>query len=152
MTRGGGAIATIDLAGVRGLHDRVGARAAGKLLTRCTRDKPTHVAVSDLARAGVQLSVRRSHASIWTSLDTSGRTRISGMRLSMRGTWQPIPDQLTAALVGQPVTRLFEHPLLDDGMRIDKLHVDEDDAEMDITGNSATLRHVLDCLRDGIRP
>lgn len=152
MSRSGGSIATMDLVGVRALHDRVGARVAGKLLTRCTRDKPTHVAIEDLAKSGVTISVRRSHGSIWTALDSSGRTRISGTRLAMRGTWRKLPDVIETAIEGQPVTRIFDHPCLDETMIITSVHIDGEDAEMTITGNSAPLRHVLDCLREEIRP
>lgn len=147
-------IETIDTVGVRALHDRLGAREAGRLLVRCTREKPTRVALDELKRAGVMLSTRRGHACIWTALDGDGRTRISGPRLSMRGTWPDLPGTVEGALVGQPVTRLFSHPLLDEGMVVTALSVDEDrdTAELTLTGTAMPMRAALDRLRDGLRP
>jgi hypothetical protein len=147
-------ITTIDVVGVRMLHDKLGARAAGKLLTRCTRERPTHVAIEEIKRAGATLATRRGHASIWTALDTSGRTRIDGSRLSMRETWPDLPTSIVAAIVGQPITSVLGHPLLDDGMVVESLHVDEErsTAEMTLSGTARPLREVLDALRDGLRP
>ena len=147
-------VSTIDVAGVRALHDRHGARVAGKLLLRACRERPTQTALEELKNAGGNLSVSKGHASLWTPLGPGerGRIRISGAQATIEDDTLDLPDTVLAALVGGPLTRLVQHPVLDDGMTITKAEAAGGFVFLKIRGTARPLRETIDVLGKGGRP
>ena len=149
---------TICLPGVRMLVDRQGCHAAARVLGHLGGLAPSAAMLRSQATLEWEVAFRdisgwrRHRTHIRANVELGGGATIGdGMLLLPRGALRS--HAVALALVGQPVTRLVEHPVLDDGMTIDEAVPSEAiQCRFQLSNCRIGLAEALDGLQRNIRP
>jgi len=144
---------TMDVAGVRALFDVLGADETARMV-RCmsVADDQTIPCLRKgaEARAGGRHTRLDSHVSVGHHLDDRSIWWLENGVLTGPDA-AGMPETLTAAMPGRPVTEFMSHPCLDDSMTI--MSVDRDPLMILTLANTRRdLREMERTLTKGIRP
>lgn len=150
------------MAGARALHDALGPEAAlaaiesllrlgnGTTLHALTDAKWSHLFAGSAVHSIHRL---KDGLVINCAIQPPGWSLGGGMIIMDRGDLFDMSATVLAAAIGRPITTLFEHFLIDDGMIIkDIMSSDRTQSWIGLTGTRARIGRIRETLARGDRP